>query len=147
RGQGQREEGQDQLGLEAGPDDLVPPLEVQLDEVPEQQDEQQQEDDEVQVEQGEDEQVRGEGDLRRADAHLEDGGDDEQDEDARDDEQVALPALLLVAPGRSPGERHHGLRVTVSRLDCTHGVSSASPENRANHELTPPWDTSERTRT
>ncbi len=50
--------------------------------------------------------------------------------------------------GRRPGrERHHWLRTGVRRLDCTQGVSSASPVMRANQELTPPSETSERTRT
>ena len=73
---------EDELGLEARADDLVAALEVELDEVPEQQDEQQQEDDQVQVEQREDDEVRGERDPGCADAHLEDGGHHEEDEDA-----------------------------------------------------------------
>src|SRR5207247_2025987 len=121
--------------------------EVQLDEIPEQQDEQEQEDDQVQVEQREDQEVRRERDLRSADPHLEHRGDHQQHQDAADDQQVALPAVLLVAARERPCERHYWLRVTVSRLDCTHGVSSASPVNRANQELTPPCDTSDRTRT
>src|SRR5207247_1306204 len=49
RRESQEQEGQDQLGLEARPDHLLPALEPQLDEVPEQEDEQEEEDDQVQV--------------------------------------------------------------------------------------------------
>ncbi len=147
RGEGEREEGQDELGLEARADDLVPALEGELDQVAEEQDQQEQEDDQVEVEEREDDQVRGERDLRRADAHLEDGGDHEEDEDPADDEQVALAPLLLVRSVAAPDSGTHWLRVGVSRLDCTQAVSSASPVKRAIQELTPPSETSERTRT
>ena len=108
------QEGEDQLGLEAGADDLVAALEGELDEVAEQQHQQQQEDDQVQVEEAEDDEVRGERDLGRADAHLEDGGHHQQDQDAADDEQVALALLLLVGPRGPTGERRHWLRTGVS---------------------------------
>ncbi len=147
RHEGQGQEGQHELGLEPRADDLVAALERELDQVAEQQHQQQQEDDQVQVEQEEDDQVRRERDLWRPDAHLEHGGHHQQDEDARNDEQVTLALLLLVDAHGPAGERAHWLRTGVRRLDCTHGVSAASPVRRANQELTPPSDTSERTRT
>jgi hypothetical protein len=119
RHQGQGQEGEDELGLEPGADDLLAPLEGQLDEIAEEQHQQQQEDDQVEVEEEEDDEVGGERDLGRADAHLEDGGHHEEDEDPRDDEQVPL-ALLLLVHRRGPGRaRHHWPRTGVSRLDCT----------------------------
>ena len=145
--QRQGQEGEDELGLELGADDLLPPLEGELDQVAEEQDQQQQEDDQVEVEEEEDDEVGGERDLGRADAHLEDGRHHQEDQDPGDDEEVPLALLLLVHPIRPGRERHHWLRTGVRRLDCTHGVSSASPVMRANQELTPPSETSERTRT
>ena len=73
-----------------------------------------------------------------ANPHLEDGGHHEEDEDAADDEQVALAPLLLVRSVEAPEQGHYWLRLRVSRLDCTQGVSSASPAKRAIQELTPP---------
>src|SRR4026207_1445127 len=78
------------FGLHRGAYDLRPPLERELHQVAEEQDEQQQEDDQVQVEEEEDDEVGGEGDLGRADAHLEDGGHHQEDEDPGDDEQGPL---------------------------------------------------------
>ena len=92
------QERQHELGLEARPDDLVPVLEGELDQVAEQEHQQEQEDDEVQVEEREDDEVGRDRNLGRPDAHLEDRGDGQEDEDPRDDEQVALAALLLVGP-------------------------------------------------
>ena len=145
--EGQGQEGQHQLGLEARADDLVPVLEGELHQVAEQEDEQEEEDDQVEVEQREDNQVGREGDLRRPDADLEDRGDDQQDEDPGDDEQVPLAALLLVGPAGDRGERHHWLLFSVRRFERTQSVSSASPVNRANHELTPPRETTDCART
>jgi hypothetical protein len=84
----------------------VAALEVELDEVSEQQDEQEEEDHQVQVEEREDDQVRGERNAGMANPHLEDGGDHEEDEDAADDEQVALAPLLLVRSVETPEQGH-----------------------------------------
>ena len=104
--------------------------------------------DQVQVEQREDDDVRGDRQLGR--------------EDRPDRTTVAPPISTRKAAMMTrlrlrrfcssvfPSCRVRGiywLRLTVKRLDCIHGVSSASPVKRVIQELTPPCDTSERTRT
>ena len=91
----QRQEREDQLGLEARPDDLLPPLEAELDEIANEQDQQQQEDDEVQIEQREDHDVGRHRQLGREGAEVEGRQPADQDEEREDDEQVALAAVGL----------------------------------------------------
>src|SRR5581483_5364506 len=86
----QRQEGQDELGLEARADDLLAAFEAELHEVPEQQHEQEQEDDQVQIEQREDDDVGGHRQLGRDDPHVEGRQPAEQQQDGRDDHEVAL---------------------------------------------------------
>src|SRR2546425_3367957 len=93
--QRQEQEREDQLGLKPRPDDLLTALEGELDQVPEEEDEQQEEDDQVQVEEGEDHDGRGDRDVGCANAELERGGDDEQDEKPADDNQVPLASVLV----------------------------------------------------
>ena len=93
--QRQEQEREDQLGLKPRPDDLLTALEGELDQVPEEEDEQQEEDDQVQVEEGEDHDGRGDRDVGCANAELERGGDDEQDEEPADDDQVPLASVLV----------------------------------------------------
>ena len=133
------------FALKRAPSTLCAALEGELDQVAEEEDQQQQEDDQVEVEEGQHQQVGGERDLGRPGPHFEHGADHQQNEDAADDQEIALALALFSRPILE--QRHHWLRFMVRRLDCTHGVSAASPAMRATHELTPPRDTSARTRT
>src|SRR5256885_12206193 len=58
------QKGEHELGLELRADDVLAPLEPELDEVAEQQHDQQQQDDQVEVEEGEDRDVRGDRDRK-----------------------------------------------------------------------------------
>ena len=146
RRQGEREEGDDQLGLEACAQDLLPSLERELDQVAEEQHDEEQEDDQIQVEEREDRQVRCERNLRRVDPDLESPPrHGEQGEAAGDDEQVA-PVLATLLE-RRVGQRAHCRLVGVRSGDWTQPVSAASPLKRAIQELTPLSETSARTRT
>ena len=94
-GHRQRQECEHQLRLEARADDLLSPLEAQLDEVAEEQHEQEQEDNQVEVEEREDDDVRGHGQLGRDDAHVERRQAADQHQEPRDDQEVPLPPVLL----------------------------------------------------
>ena len=145
RRQRERQEGEDKLGLEPRAQDLLPPLECELDQVAEEQDHQQQEDDQVQVEEREHGQVGGEGNLGRMDPDLEPPPRQGQEgEPAGHDKQVAP----VVAPpvDRRVDQRAHWRLMGVSRGDWTQSDSAASPLKRAIHELTPLSETSARSR-
>jgi hypothetical protein len=146
RGEGEGEKGEDELGLEAGPQHFLPALEGELDEVAEEEHDEEEEDDQVQIEEGEDGQIRGERYLRPVDPDLEaPPREPEEGEPSGDDEQVAPVVALLL--GRSLGQRAHCRLVGVRRGDWTQPVSAASPLKRAIQELTPLSETSARTRT
>src|SRR5262249_40232875 len=104
----EREERQDELGLEPRADDFLPALEAQLDEVAEEQEQQQQEDDQVQVEQREDHDVGRYRKLGRERAEVERREPAHQDEESEDDQQVALAAVGL-------REKRHGLLHPLDR--------------------------------
>ena len=140
-GEGQREKGEHQLGLEPRAQHPLPPLEGELDQVAEQQHQQQQQDDQVQVEQREHEQVRGDRELRLPVPELGQGGHHEHQQHRADDDEIS-PAPALVAR-----QRHHCLRCRVMRGERTQSVSSASPAKRDTQVLTPPRAASARRRT
>ena len=91
-------------------------------------------------------QVRRHRELRGPQRELEDAAHDQHDKSRDDQDEVTL-ALALLGLRRGAGERHHWVRFGVRRVDCTHGVSAASPAIRATQEFSPFSETSERTRT
>ena len=129
--QRQQQEGQHELGLEAGADDVLPPLEPQLGQVAEEEHEQQQEDDQVQVEQGEDDDVGGHRQLGREDAQIEGGGAADQHEEAGDDDEVALATVLFAE------QRHRYCTGTSVRYSDCRMVCSAVPAIRETNEFSP----------
>src|SRR4029453_11227547 len=91
----QHQECQNELGPETSAEHVLLALEPHLGQVSEQQHEQQQEDDQVQVEEGENYDVRRHRQLGREDAHVERGGAGDHHQEAGDDDDVALAAVLF----------------------------------------------------
>jgi hypothetical protein len=127
----EREEGEHQLGLEARADDLLPPLEAELDQVAEEQQQQEQEDHEVQVEQREDHDVRGDRDLRRERAEVDRRQAADKHQEAEDDEQVALAAVRLRQ------QRHRYCILWMVRYSDCRSVCSAVPAIRVTNVFSP----------
>src|SRR4029450_2157532 len=103
----ERQKRQHELGLELGADDLLAPLEPEFHEISEQEQHQQQQHDQVQIEQREDRDVGGQGQLGRGDPHVGGGRGAHQQDEPRQDDQVALAAVLFAE------ERHYCTRWIV----------------------------------
>ena len=127
RREGQRQESQDELGLEAGAQHLLLSLEGELDEIAEEQDHEENEDDQVQVEEGEHGQVGGEGNLGRVDPDPEPPPGGQEEAERAQDEQHIAPPLAADLDGIVRGQRAHWRLVGVRSGDCTQSVSAASP--------------------
>ena len=102
---GEDEEREDELRLEFRAEHLVAALERELHEVAEQEDEQEQEDDEVEVQEGDDRHVGRHRDLGRAHAEVERARHPEEQEEPRDDHEVALALVLLAEKWHQAGSR------------------------------------------
>ena len=127
----QHEKRQHELRSESCTDDLLLALEPHLGEVAEEQDEQQQEDDQVEVEEREDDDVRGHRQLGREHSQVERGRAADQHQEAGDDDDVALAAVLLAQ------QRHGYCTGTSVRYSDCRMVCSAVPAMRDTNEFSP----------